>query len=227
MMKFVRQLYPTGRAYKIPEGSNYELLHDAINESVYKYLDDVKSIYDTLLPDNDNFTEEDAAIWEKRLAITASGDLEQRKDNIGRKLNYPNNTLGRQSLVYIQDQLQRAGFNIYVHQNKFDDGMGGFTTINPGDGTGSYTQHGLGVHGISSHGSTGFPYESIVANYVNKALEYAPIFTPTQLKATFFVGDQTFPNTASVSAERENELRKLLLTLKPQQMVVYLLVNYI
>jgi len=221
-----KQLYPTGRAFKLPKGSRIELFQNSINEPLQDWYDDLFSLYDQLLPDNDNFTDEDAQIWEVRLGIKTTGTLEQRKLAIARKLNHPGNTLGRMSLEYFQGQLQAAGFNVYVHRNKFDDGQGGYTVINPGDGTGSYTQHGSARHGVSVHGISGFIYDSIIANHVDKSMEITPIYSDDQLKSTFFIGGQNFPNIASVPIVRESEFRKLILSLKSQCMVGYLLINY-
>jgi hypothetical protein len=227
MINLVRQLYPTGRAFRIFTGSNFEKLHGSLNDVMETFKDEVKSIYDSLLPDNDNFTAEDATIWEKRLGLTGAGTLEDRKKAIMRKLNHPGNTRGRLSRLFLEGQLRAAGFDVYVHANWFPDGLGGFAPINPGTGAGSYTAHGAARHGISVHGTSGFPYESIIANHVNKALEPSPVFTPDQLKYSFFIGGQTFPNTATVPAAREKEFRKLILTLKGSHMVGYLLINYV
>jgi len=225
--KLTRQLYPTGRAFRFPHGKNGYLVHDAINESVGTCVSELHSILDTILPDNDNFTSSDAAIWERRLGLPAGTDLQTQKLAIMRKLNYPGGCLGRMSLSYFQSQLQAAGFNVFVFANKFPDGMGGYTVINPGDGSGSYTQHGIGVHGVSVHGTTGFPYDSVISNHTDKTLEPAPAFNDSQLRATFFICGSSFPNMAAVPAEREEEFRKLILTLKGSHLTGFLLINYI
>lgn len=227
LRKLVKQLYPTGRAFRLSSNSQFARLHDAFNEQLQPAIDSIKSLYDQMLPDNPNFTEEDAAVWERRLGLVGGGTLEERKLAIARRLNHPGNTLGRLSQSYFQSQLRAAGFDVYVHKNRFDDGAGGFMVINPGDGTGDYTQHGPTRHGVAVHGTTGFPYDSIIANHVDPSLEPTPNFSNTQLRATFFIGAEVFPNRANIPAARETEFRKLVLTLKPQPAVGYLLVNYI
>ncbi len=225
--ELARQLKPKGRAFRFPKGGNADGVLAVTSEAIQTCITSVYSILDTILPDNPNFSEADASIWEKRLGLLQGTDLETRKKAIMRKLNSPGQCKGRLSLIYLQGQLQAAGFDVYVHENKFSDGMGGYVVNNPGDGTGSYTQHGLGVHGVSTHGATGFPYNSIVANFDKKELEEPAIFTDSQLRATFFIGGQTFPNFASVPANREREFRKLILTLKGQHLIAYLLINYV
>lgn len=226
--KLIRQLLPRGRAFKFPTSGTAAAIIDGINEVYAHGLEDVRSILDSILPDNPNFTAADATVWEQRLGLPASSqDLETRKKGIMRKLNYPGECGGRLSQRYFQAQLQAAGFDVYVYQNKFPDGMGGFMVINPGTGGGGYAEHGVAVHGVDVHGSTGFPYESIIANHADKTFEAPQTYTNAQLRSTFFIGGQVFPNFAAVPASREKEFRKLILTLKAQQTVGYLLINYI
>jgi len=222
-----RQLKPKGRAFRFPKGGNADGVLSVTSGAIQTCVTSIYSILDTILPDNPNFSEADAAIWEKRLGLLQGTDLETRKKAIMRKLNSPGQCKGRQSLIYIQSQLQAAGFEVWLHENKFSDGSGGYVVTNPGDGTGGYTQHGLGIHGVSTHGASGFPYNSIVANYDRKELETSPVYSDIELRFTFFIGGQTFPNFASVPKNREREFRKLILTLKPQHMVAYLLINYV
>lgn len=225
-LKLVRQLYPRGRAFKLPTNSYFAGLHLAVNDNLQVWKDSADGILDILLPDNDDFTEEDAVVWEVFLGLSGTGTFAQRKASILRKLNHPGNTLGRMSQVYFQDQLREAGFDVYVHANKFSDGVGGSMVINPGIGAGTYTQHGDAEHGDDVHGTTGFPFDSIIANHVDKTLDQTVIYTNDQLRETFFIGAQQFPNLANVPAEREAEFRKLILTLKGQHMIGYLLINY-
>lgn len=227
LTKLIKQLLPKGRAFRFPAGGNAAQTIDAVSEVYSAALSEVKGILDTVLPDNDNFTAADASIWERRLGLTQySPDLTRRKQAIMRKLNFPGECLGRLSKNYIESQLRAAGFDVYVHQNKFSDGQGGWTVINPGDGSGGYTQHGLAVHGIDTHGSNGFPYDSRITNHVNKIYEPTTPYTATQLRATFFICGSVFPNFAYVPAERERELRQLILTLKAQHTVGFLIVQY-
>lgn len=227
LTKLIKQLLPKGRAFRFPAGGNASQTFDAISDVCNTALTDVLGILDTILPDNPNFTSVDATIWEQRLGLTQySNDLEQRKKAIMRKLTYPGECLGRLSKSYFEAQLRAAGFDVYVYQNKFSDGQGGWVTINPGSGSGSYTQHGPATHGIDLHGSNGFPYESRITNHVNKIYEPTTGYSDVELRATFFIGGSTFPNFAQVPAEREAELRQLILTLKAQHTVGFLIIQY-
>ena len=51
------------------------------------------------------------------MGLDDSGTLEERKAAILRVLSYPNNIPERQSKSFIEDQLQLAGFNVYIHEN--------------------------------------------------------------------------------------------------------------
>ena len=69
IMALTRQLYPTGRAFKMPAGGWLEKLHHALGISEAKAYNDAVSLLNGLLPDNPNFTEEDASTWEVRLGM--------------------------------------------------------------------------------------------------------------------------------------------------------------
>ena len=227
LLNLVKQLYPSGRAFRLFRNSNFENLHRAFNENLDTWKTSTDGILDKILPDNPNFSEDDATVWEQFLGLPGGGTFDQRKLAISRRLNHPGNTLGRMSESYFQAQLRAAGFDVYVHQNRFPDGLGGIMVINPGTGTGSYAEHGNAAHGNAVHGTTGFPFDSIIANHIDKTLEPSATYTNPQLRATFFIGAQQFPNLANIPASREEEFRKLILTLKGQHLIGYLLVNYI
>jgi len=229
MIKLIKQLYPTGRAFAMFQGSNLENVHNSLNETFESAYDDLLGLYDILLPDNDNFTEADAAVWEYRLGLSSTGTLEQRKANISRRLNHPGGVYGRMSLVYLQGELQAAGFNVYIHNNKFEDGAGGYEVFDPSGGVESYTEHADETeHGDAEFGRLGFSYDSVILNYDDKTKEpNDPAYTDEQLRATFFIGGPTWPNSTTIDASREKEFRKLVLTLKSQNMGAFLLIDYV
>ena len=235
IMALTRQLYPTGRAFKMPAGGWLEKLHHALGISEAKAYNDAVSLLNGLLPDNPNFTEEDASTWEVRLGmIDGTGTpLEDRKLAIRRKYNHPGNIKARQHYLYVQGQLLAAGFDVYVHENRFDDGAYGYETRTPveiaGYGGVAGTQHGNGLqHGADvQHGGK---WAQQVVNSINNTEDAA--FNPgSHLRNTFFIGgaDLSSPSTAYayVPANREREFRKLILTLKPAHMVAYLFIVYI
>jgi len=136
LLYLTKRLYPTGRAFKIPVDSNLEKIHKALIVSEQEAFEAATSgILDTILADNDNFTEDDAADWERRLAIRAdtATSLADRKLAILRKYASPGDIPARQYFLYLEGQLQNAGFNVFVFENRSEIGTTGvFETIDIG-----------------------------------------------------------------------------------------------
>jgi len=122
ILKLTKRMYSTGRAFLIPASSDIEKMHIGLNVSEEEaFVAATSGILDTILADNDNFTTDDAADWERRLAIrsTPLTSLDDRKTAILRKYATPGDIPARQHWLYIQTQLQASGFNVFVHENKF------------------------------------------------------------------------------------------------------------
>jgi len=128
-----RQLYPTGRAFWIPTDGVKDRLHKAIGTVENQmYLDSV-SVLDSILPDNDNFTIQDASDWEQRLGMITNNlvSLDDRKAAIIRKMNHPGDIKARQSRDYLENSLRLAGFDVYVHENSLSQTIEQFLANNP------------------------------------------------------------------------------------------------
>lgn len=212
---------------------------------------DIKKILDQKYPDNSNFDELDTENWERVFGLTPSSTMtiEERNEVILARQSY-SKVKERQTAEYIEDQLQANGFDVYVHENRFE-------------ATPYITQCGPSQCGFSQCGGTNdpvYPYvakepetgwEEICANSLDPAVD-ATIFdaTPgtqcgvaqcgssicaspiqedreTQLSYSFFIGGETYPNLADVPESRKNEFRELILKLKPAHLVAWLYINYI
>lgn len=229
------RLLPTGTAFKGPVGGVMQQLNTGLSYSENQAYKDALSILDTLLPDNANFDADTATEWERRLGLVqqpASVDIELRKMAIARKMQHPGKVKARQHWNYIQGQLRAAGFDVYVYENIFSDGMGGTTTKPPAEIAGYSglvgTQHKTSLqHGQRNHGGG---WGNIVANSIDRSLDVN--FNPgaTQ-RGMFFIGgpDISDPSTAwaYVLKDREAQFRQLILQLKPARTAVYLFVLYI
>lgn len=229
IFSFTKQLYPTGRAFKMPVSGVLEKLHKGLAVSENQALEDAKSILDSALPDNDNFSEQDASDWERRLGLVNSIGvaLADRKLAIIRKMNHPGTVPARQNYRYLEGQLRAAGFEVYVYENRFPDGFGGYVTQSPGavsggSGVVSY-QHGDYQHGDIQHGGA---FVNIVAFDVNEAEDFL-FDIGSNLRSTFFIGGAPIGTFANVDIERKNEFRQLILKTKPVQTVGYLFINYV
>lgn len=212
----------------MPENSYLESLMYALSLSENRAYNDGLSIQNSILPDNSDFTSDDATDWERRLGMIVSPlvDLDLRKLAIKRKMNHPGDIKSRQHYLYIEGQLRAAGFDVYVYENRFPYG-GSYYTRTLFDIIGGVgiddLQHGDKQHGDSQHGGT---YSNIIANYIDETLD-SNFAIPSNLRCTFFIGGSPLGQFANVPIERKQEFRQLILKLKPAQMVGYLLINYI
>jgi hypothetical protein len=214
-----RQLYPKGRAFRMPDGGPLLTLHEALAESESQAYADAVSVLDNILPDNDNFSEEDAAQWERRFGLITneSVSLQDRSAAIKRKINFPGQQKARGHYLFIQAQLQLAGFNVYVHENT---GLVYPDTFNPSGLI--YVQHGDIEHGDSDHGST---WGDIIANNLDPVKDQS-FSIGENLRSTFYICGSVLGTYASIDADRVTEFRQLVLKLKPGQTVAFLLLHY-
>jgi hypothetical protein len=243
VMLLFKSLFPKGRAFKMPANSYFEALMKGLSESYMQAYLDTNSILDSIIPDNDNFTVEDAADWERRLGLITNENvsLDDRKLAILRKMAFPGNIKARQHQLYIQGQLQKAGFDVYVYENKFDDGAGGFDKYSPSQ-MGSFP-HGPFNHGQYNHGAFGI---TKCVNHIDEQLDQQHVI-PSNLIGTFYIGSANIgtvnypggivshslpladPNDlfVDIDANRKDEFRRLILTLKPAEASGLLFVNYV
>lgn len=228
ILKLSRQLLPTGRAFRMPFGGEFEKLMKGLARSEARAHDDALSILDSALPDNNNFSTADAAQWERRLGLitNSSVSLSDRKMAIKRKMAHPGSIRARQNYLYIEDQLQAAGFDVYVYENRFPYGDGSYYTLTPEQvlGTG-----GLDVQlGDSQLGDSqlGGNIENKIINYIDEDTD-SSFSVGSNLRFTFFIGGPYLGDYASVPEIRKDEFRQLILRLKPVQCVGYLFINYV
>jgi hypothetical protein len=121
ILNLTKRFYPKGRAFRIPVGSLLESFHVGLAVSEAKAYSDAVSILDSIIPDNDNFTEEDATTWERRLGLITNDTvpLADRKLAIIRKMNHPGTIKARQHYLYLERELRAVGFNVRVTENRF------------------------------------------------------------------------------------------------------------
>jgi hypothetical protein len=227
ILTLTRQLYPRGRAFWMPKGGFFEKMHEGLSLSEARAYQDALSVLDSAIPDNDNFTAEDATQWERRLGLITNPAvlLSNRKLAITQKMAHPGDIYGRQHYLFLERELRSAGFNVYVHENIFDDGMGGFEARTPEEVTGDTfltSEHGVIEHGDPEHDAVIYP---IIANNLDSDLDST--FEFGNLRATFFIGGETVGVYADVDSNRQVEFRQIILRVKPTHMVGFLLINYI
>lgn len=226
-----RQLYPTGRAFNMPQGGDIEKLHKALNESQEDFFNDSLSLLTGLLPDNSQFTSDDASNWERIYGLTNNSNLPlvQRMSALSQRIAYPlGGNDAKEHYLTIESELQLAGFDVYVYENIFPDGMGGFIAKTPYEVSGdpglvTDVQYGDGQYGDNEYGQL---YINKIANFIDESKDLN-FGLGSDLSATFFIGGPTLGSFANVPADRHDEFRQLILTLKPFQTVGFLFINYI
>lgn len=222
-----RSLLPTGLAYRGPADGWFERLNEGLAVGEARAYTDALAILNSVLPDNANFTTDDASDWERRLGMIAStAPLADRMAAIRRKMNHPGNIKARQHYLYIEGQLQAAGFNVWLHENRFWNGTSYDTqdpvTVFGGSGL-LDNQHGDWQHGDIQHGGK---WKDIIANHIDLARDQT-FSTSTNLRATFFICGQTLGTPAYVPANRLAEFRQLVLKLKPVPCVAFNFIIYL
>lgn len=224
IFKLTKALFPTGRAYKIPKDSIISKTLYALGKSQARAYDFVASTLFRILPDNDNFTEEDASLWEKRLGLKVDPDidLETRKTLIIRKYSYPSDEIYRQNYGFIERELRKAGYNVWVHENRFPDGFGGWYYDDVlSENTYQHSSELEHSEDIQHGGNT----LDLIAN-VPVPNEQFNIGSSENLKGSFFICGENYPDRAIVRPDLEIEFRKLVLTLKPANTFAILLIDF-
>jgi len=220
IMSLTRQLYPTGRAFKMPFGGYLEKLHLGLSESEVQAYSDAVSILNSILPDNDNFTVDDATDWERRLGMITNQatSLADRKLAITRKLQYPGKNPAKGHYLNLERELQLAGFDVYIFENIPAQTPFAFSGIN----TTQQIQHGQTTHGNAVPGLT---YTNKIANRINES-EDLYFNLGGSYKSTFFIAD-AYGGMANVPLARKDEFRQLILKIKRVQSIGFLYVNYV
>lgn len=220
------QLYPTGRAFGVRGWLGG--LHDALSLSEAQAYSDALGILDSILPDNPNFTAQDATDWERRLGLitNTSALLSTRMALIQRRMNHPGTIKARQHYLYVQGQLQAGGFPVYVYENRFPVG-GGYVTEDPAvvAGGGGVVLNQLDLHQLGD-AQLGGAWGALIANSIYAGVD-ASFDVGADQRSTFFIGGYPIGTYANIPAASEQAFRQLVLQLKPAQTVAYLFINYV
>lgn len=222
ILDLTKQLYPTGRAWWMPKNSIFEKIHLGLAYSESRTHSATREILDSILPDNDTFSEADAVRWEQALALITpeNVDLEDRKEAILRKMQFPGSVPARQHYLFIQGELQKAGFAVYVHENRFGDPPAAISLSAAIYDQINYDQ--------VTYGFEGYEDATTIANHIEEEKDEDFNFgNIINARATFFIGGPTFPNRAEVDPDRKKEFRELILKMKPAQTAGILLIDYI
>jgi hypothetical protein len=221
LKKLAKQLLPNGRAFRMPYNGDGDKFLEAIAESKQDAFDSAIGVLDAVLPDNLNFTSLDATQWERRLGMIVDNgaSLSDRKLAIQRKMNHPGDIQARQSGDYIQQALRDAGFNVTV-----------FWNININD-LPTYTNRS-NVFGANNFGIANFGllferyylYGEKVVNFID-AMQDETFKFGIENNSFFVVCGSILGTPADVELERREEIRQLILRLKPLHLPCLLFVQ--
>lgn len=228
IVRLGKRLLPTGRAFRSPINGVAEGLMTAVANVEQEAKDDANAILYAILPDNDNFTEQDASDWERRLGLITNTTLtlEERKAAIFRKMNHPGDIPARQNYRYMERELRAAGFDVYVYENRFDDGMGGLETRSPGDIIGTTNSQFWQLDEFQlGEVQMGQDYKRKAVWSLDRT-DYN-FDAGSLLRRTFFIAGDPISTFADVDATRETEFRELIMKIKPVQTIAWLFVNYV
>jgi hypothetical protein len=227
-MEFGRQLrtvLSTGLAWAAPPGSKLRELLEGLAKLAEDFVEHMGEIYDDLLPSRTRQLEK----WEQQFGLLGSGT----EDN--RRLAYAAawKEYGGQSPRYLQDVVQAAGFDLYIH-DWWESGPP-YIARDPRDHT---EQPLVGEvqcgEPLAECGEPTALANAFLANepgyIVNLDLtpkapppvpsdpEFWPFFT--------YWGGETFGDAATVDAARRAELERLLLKLCPSHHWLVVNVDY-
>lgn len=229
ILKLTNQLYPTGRAFRMTNFGYRKAVHSALADSEAQAFDDAASILDVIIPDNENFTSADATDWERRLGLITnlSVPLADRKAAILRKMQSPGVNPAKGHYLYMQDQLQAAGFDVYVHENLFPLYPTGIDSVAPNSiyGNANFKPLRFGAFRFGQRNFGGY-YNNKIANSIYQVVDNN-FNVGNSFRATFFISGATLGTYANVLASREQEFRQLILNLKQVQDIGFLFINYI
>lgn len=235
-LRIAKMLQPTGSAFRIPFASNFEKMYKAIVSDsiggVGKLYNDVRSIANEQLPDNDNFTIEMARRWYVRLGLFDSGSvpLADMKAAINQKLSFPNTPLNKQHYLFIEEQLRMAGFDVRVYENRF---LPGPTTKTPSEvlslAAGNAVLNTFELNELELDEEWIDAGITLVMNYIEeeKDASFAIIGGTLGYRSTFYIAGATISTFADVPLSRKIEFRQLILNFKAAQMCAILFVNYV
>lgn len=230
LLKLTKQFYPTGRAFKMFDGGYLEAFHIAVNKSEERAYNAAIAIHNSILPDNANFSTDDATDWERRLGLITNSlvSLPDRMLAIKRKLNYPGLNPAKGHFQHLEYQLQLAGFDVYVYENRFPDYPTGYYTQTPFEITGNSGLFTTVRHGPIQHGQVkhGVVYNNKIANHIDESLDLN-FDIGSSYRSTFFIGGNPLGTFANVDVNRKDEFRQLILKIKFVQDIGFLFINYV
>lgn len=247
----VESLYPTGRAFMMKKGGIKASLHEAFNLSISRVYAKSVGLLHKILPDSDIFPVDALERWENIYGILPYGSFGDRLAVLKQRFSWPDNKLARASASFIQEQMQLAGFDVYVTYNRFELPSGYSAN------SGNFNSGGANSGGLCETPSRferqepAYGWTEICANYLDAEKDASIFDDPPglcsgsfnsgggnsqdpkaidreyQLRGTLFIHGPEYPDIAEIESARKPEFRHTILRLLPAEVVALLYVNYI
>ena len=183
----------------------------------------VLSIQDQRIPDNENFTSDDAENWERVFGIIppAGSTLEDRKKVILSYWSIPSYE-NRLTKDYLQEQLNIAGYDVQVVENRFYDPLSNtFKVLADND-----SEFDSNTFDSFVFDGTGYDPTEILMNYIDPAKEDPINLNEFNANNVIFIGHPTEPR-ANIDISKKSQFRELILKYKPAHMACMIFVNYV
>lgn len=245
--RIIKHLNPLSRAFR--------LFKDRQITEFYRGLtglpQDVRNYYDEIWLDIFPDTTREIELHEKEFGIIPSTSNEADRRNA---IDAEWKAKGCQSSSCIEDLLQDAGFDVYVHEvipaqdpNNFlltgflavagePGSIAGEPNVVAGKSGGEVLVNGDLFTSFTKYGTVAGEPESIAGEIEAVAGEitgtnFDPIVYEIPIDSDtwpyfWYISNQTFPNFATVDAARESEFKSLVLKLKPVHTWAGLLINF-
>lgn len=171
--------------------------------------------------------------WEDQFGLLPAGLTEQERRD---RLEATWKALGGQSPRYLQDTVQDAGFPLFIHEWVNPAGLPSRVPWNPNawiapDAAGGYVLTQLGKPSSQlGRASTQLGKARALSYLITDNLPDPPTWPMTDTtKWPYFLyfGDATFGDVVQIPAEREVELRTLLLKICPAQQWLGMFVEFV
>lgn len=230
-LNIIKHLLPNARAWK--------LTPDKFLRKFFVGLsglgDLIKAFFDEIFSDIDPQQTRELDAWENQFALVDAGLTEQeRRDRLAATWQ----AVGGQDPRYIQDTLQAAGFDVYIHEwwvPGTEPAIDSPAAATPRDpllilgGTIVYIvecNEAVAECGeaLAECGNTLSPPGYLLVN--KDGTTYTVPSAPAEWPYILYISGATFPNTATVDANRKDEFEDLCLKICPAQQWLGIIVSY-
>jgi len=223
-----QHLLPRAKAWNITIDKKLRQFFDGLTVIQSDVIDNANDAHAELRPE----TATDMDRWFDQFNLIQSGTLATDRESLAGAwiLN------DYQSPKQIQDTLQAAGFDVYIHEWWNVPVIGSPTVRNPASyiavGYNRYSSVAGADEMVSGDSSavSGAYFEDngyMLVNKTDDGVVYSVPVNAAEWPYIYYVGGSVFGSYASVPAARQNEFETLLLKTKPAEQWIGVLVTYI